>query len=90
MDTKLIKFELHGVTYRVSCDISAYGDVVDGNSHYGSSEFGGRTFEADGQSESNVMLKIKRKLLEEIECQHQRELAKLSEWNTGKAIAGER
>jgi len=35
------------------------------------------------------MFKIKRKLMEEIEHQHQRELAKLSDWNAGKAVTGE-
>jgi len=51
METILIKFELHGVTYRVSCNITAYDVIVDeGWSHHGSSEFDGRIFEAEGKT----------------------------------------
>ena len=90
METKQIKFELYGVTYRVSCTIEHYHDALDGRCYQAACEFGGRTFEADGKSAFGVESELKRRLMEEIERQHQRELVKLEEWNAGKAIESER
>ena len=91
METRLIKFELHGVIYRVSCTVERYyDDVSDGRCYQAACEFGGRTFEAEGKSASGGVSELKRKIVEEIERQHQRELVKLEEWNAGKAIESER
>jgi hypothetical protein len=91
MDTRQIKFELYGVTYRVPCVIEHYyDDASDGRCYRATCEFGGRTFETDRESGTLAMFNLKRKLMEEIEQRHQRELVKLEEWNAGKAIVGER